>query len=71
MMTHQIASTQRTRVVIVGAGFGGLAATEQMGHLPVDITLVDMHDYHTFTRCFTRSRPPSSMPRMSDDRCAT
>jgi NADH dehydrogenase len=36
------------RVVIVGAGFGGLAAAEHLAHLPVAITLVDRHDYHTF-----------------------
>jgi NADH:ubiquinone reductase (H+-translocating) len=47
MMHHRIA-TQRTRVVIVGAGFGGLDAAEHLAHLPVDITLVDRHDYHTF-----------------------
>ena len=47
-MTHHIASTERTRVVIVGAGFGGLAAAEHLAHLPVDFTLVDTHDYHTF-----------------------
>lgn len=38
----------RQRVVIIGAGFGGLAAAQHLGHVPVDITLVDRHDYHTF-----------------------
>jgi NADH dehydrogenase len=47
-MAHHIASTERTRVVIVGAGFGGLAAAEHLAHLPVDFILVDTHDYHTF-----------------------
>lgn len=47
-MTHHSASMKRTRVVIVGAGFGGLAAARHLAHLPVDITLVDHHDYHTF-----------------------
>lgn len=36
------------KVVIVGAGFGGLAATEALAHVPVDVVLVDQHDYHTF-----------------------
>lgn len=39
---------ERPEVVIVGAGFGGLAVTEHLAHLPVAITLVDRHDYHTF-----------------------
>lgn len=48
-MTHRVASrTQRKRVVIVGAGFGGLTAAEHLAHLPVSVTLVDEHDYHTF-----------------------
>lgn len=47
-MTHQMASTERKRVVIVGAGFGGLTAAEHLAHVPVDVTLVDQHDYHTF-----------------------
>ena len=36
------------RVVIVGAGFGGLGAAEQLAHVPVDVTLIDRHNYHTF-----------------------
>ena len=39
---------ERPQVVIVGAGFGGLAAAEHLAHIPVDVTLVDTHDYHTF-----------------------
>lgn len=39
---------ERPRVVIVGAGFGGLASAHHLSHVPVDITLVDRHDYHTF-----------------------
>lgn len=41
-------AAQRKQVVIVGAGFGGLAAAERLAHVPVEITLVDRHDYHTF-----------------------
>src|ERR1700760_2778543 len=36
------------RVAIVGAGFGGLEVAEQLAHVPVDVTLVDRHNYHTF-----------------------
>src|SRR3989440_5047432 len=36
------------RVVIVGAGFGGLEVAEQLAHVPVEVTLIDRHNYHTF-----------------------
>jgi NADH:ubiquinone reductase (H+-translocating) len=36
------------RVVIVGAGFGGLQAARRMARDPVQITLVDQRNYHTF-----------------------
>jgi NADH dehydrogenase len=36
------------RVVIVGAGFGGLEAAKALRDAPVDITLVDRHNFHTF-----------------------
>src|ERR1700748_1433707 len=35
-------------IVIVGAGFGGLEAAEQLAHVPVEVTLIDRHNYHTF-----------------------
>ena len=35
-------------VVIVGAGFGGLGVAEQLTHVPVHVTLIDRHNYHTF-----------------------
>jgi len=37
-----------TRVVIVGGGFGGLKAAESLARLPVQITLVDRKNHHTF-----------------------
>lgn len=36
------------RVVVVGAGFAGLAATRALAGHPVDVTLVDQHNFHTF-----------------------
>lgn len=36
------------RVVVIGAGFGGLAAVRGLRRAPVDITLVDAHNFHTF-----------------------
>ena len=38
----------RPRVVIVGAGFGGLAAAKELAGSPVDVTLVDRNNFHTF-----------------------
>jgi NADH dehydrogenase len=36
------------RVLIVGAGFGGLQAARRLARYPVRITLVDQRNYHTF-----------------------
>jgi NADH dehydrogenase len=36
------------RVVIVGGGFGGLAAARGLGRAPVDVTLVDRTNHHLF-----------------------
>src|SRR2546423_2183047 len=38
----------RHRVVIIGGGFGGLFATKSLAMAPVDVTLVDRHNYHLF-----------------------
>lgn len=35
-------------IVVVGAGFGGLACVAKLKNLPVRITLVDRHNYHLF-----------------------
>jgi len=36
------------RVVIVGAGFGGIACARALRHSPASITLIDRHNYHLF-----------------------
>lgn len=36
------------RVVIIGAGFGGLAVAQQLAHAPVRVTVVDWNNYHLF-----------------------
>jgi NADH:ubiquinone reductase (H+-translocating) len=36
------------RVVIVGAGFGGLSAAKVLAGKPFDITVIDQHNYHLF-----------------------
>jgi NADH:ubiquinone reductase (H+-translocating) len=35
-------------VVIVGAGFGGLEAAKRLGNAPVQVTVIDHHNYHLF-----------------------
>jgi len=37
------------RVVIVGAGFGGLACARKLDGAPVQVLLLDRHNYHLFT----------------------
>ena len=39
---------RRHRVVVVGAGFGGLAAVRSLADAPVDVVLVDGNNFHTF-----------------------
>ena len=39
---------RRPRIVIVGAGFGGLFATKALAKTPADVTLIDRHNYHLF-----------------------
>lgn len=39
---------QRPQVVIVGAGFGGLAAAKRLKSTDVDITLIDRRNHHLF-----------------------
>jgi NADH dehydrogenase len=38
----------RPRVVVIGAGFGGIYAAKHLGKLPVDVTVVDRRNHHTF-----------------------
>jgi NADH dehydrogenase len=38
----------RPRIVIVGAGFGGLEAARGLARSPVDVTVIDRHNYHLF-----------------------
>jgi NADH:ubiquinone reductase (H+-translocating) len=38
----------RKRIVILGAGFGGLHAAQGLKNIPVDVTVVDRKNHHTF-----------------------
>ena len=42
------APTQRHRVVVIGGGFGGLEAAQQLATAPVDLTIVDRRNFHLF-----------------------
>src|SRR5271154_3216860 len=39
---------RRPRVVVVGAGFAGINAAMALGKLPVDVTVIDRRNHHTF-----------------------
>jgi NADH dehydrogenase len=45
-----MATNHKTRpsVVIVGSGFGGLTAAQKIAWLPVDVTVIDRKNHHTF-----------------------
>jgi NADH dehydrogenase len=53
------------RVVIVGAGFGGLRAARELASAPVRVTLVDQRNYHLFQpllyQVATSMLPPESI----------
>lgn len=42
-------ASQGSRIVIVGAGFGGLVAARSLASAGVEVLLVDRHNYHNFT----------------------
>jgi NADH dehydrogenase len=43
-----VAPASRPRVVIVGAGFGGLACVQGLRRVPVEVTVIDRRNYHLF-----------------------
>lgn len=42
------AASARPRVIIVGAGFGGLACASALGGADVEVTVIDRRNYHLF-----------------------
>jgi NADH dehydrogenase len=58
-------SEARPRVVIVGAGFGGLFAARALTRAACDVTLIDRHNYHLFQpllyQVATAGLPPSDI----------
>ena len=45
---ERASQTNLPRVVIVGGGFAGLYAARGLAHAPVNVTIVDKHNYHLF-----------------------
>ena len=43
-----MSEVKRPKVVIVGGGFGGLSAAKKLAGKPVDVTLIDRKNHHTF-----------------------
>ncbi|MCW3082556.1 NAD(P)/FAD-dependent oxidoreductase [Segetibacter sp.] len=41
-------NTVRPRIVIVGGGFGGLELAKSLKNQPVEVLMLDRHNYHTF-----------------------
>ncbi len=48
MTTPDMASKPSPHVVVIGAGFGGLACVRAFRDSKVDVTLIDRHNFHTF-----------------------
>src|SRR5436309_15548834 len=47
-MSTQQHLSQRPKVVIVGAGFGGIEAAMALARAPVDVTVIDQNNHHCF-----------------------
>jgi NADH dehydrogenase len=47
-LKQQLASGRRPRVAVVGGGFAGINAAMALGKLPVDVTVIDRRNHHTF-----------------------
>ena len=51
-MEPNIPDTSQKRIVIVGAGFGGLALSQKLANRDVQIVLIDKNNYHQFQPLF-------------------
>lgn len=69
-MIRPMPGNGRPRVVILGAGFGGLAAAMALKCMQVDITVIDRRNYHLFQPLLYRWRLQAYPPRKSRCRSA-
>lgn len=60
----------RHRVVVIGAGFGGLATVRGLRTTDVDVTLVDAHNFHTFQPLLYQVATAGLDPTTSPTPCA-
>ena len=42
-------ASQQPKIIIIGAGFGGLFAARELADEPIEVLLVDRNNFHTFT----------------------
>ena len=47
-MRDEQEGSRRPRVIVVGAGFGGISAAQALAKTPADITVLDRRNYHLF-----------------------
>src|ERR1039457_3359390 len=47
-MNANVPEVKTPRIVIVGCGFGGMELAQSLAQAPVQILLIDQHNYHTF-----------------------
>ncbi len=52
--SRDAAQSNSPGVVIVGAGFGGLAAAQALQRAPIGVTIIDRHDYTLFPHLLYR-----------------
>ena len=51
-MSAQIPNSDLPRIVIIGAGFGGLKLARKLSNKPYQIVLIDRNNYHQFQPLF-------------------
>src|ERR1700693_5907946 len=47
-LLSELSEAQRPRVVVIGAGVGGLRVAQRLRNITVDVRVIDRHNLHTF-----------------------